>query len=149
MSFGQVIHLRSIPPIMGARKWYFLILTSLLLFFSSTSLSSTGSPVQQEWRRGLIEVEGAPGSVVWVVQLSDLHFSVFHPDRAGDFRRYVGPTLSMINPSLVLITGDLTGLFTDFNLETFQSILVSSWDCLLEFSLCFLWFDLPVLQCAV
>ncbi|KAJ1443587.1 Metallo-dependent phosphatase-like [Sesbania bispinosa] len=56
----------------------------------------------------VIEVKGGPDSVVWVVQLSDLHFSVHHPDRALDFNKYVGPALSMINPSLVLITGDLT-----------------------------------------
>lgn len=48
-------------------------------------------------------------SVVWVVQLSDLHFSVHHPDRALEFSRLVGPALAVINPSLVLITGDLTG----------------------------------------
>lgn len=53
-------------------------------------------------------MEGGPDSVVWVVQLSDLHFSVFHPQRALDFKRAVGPALAMINPSLVFITGDLT-----------------------------------------
>ena len=57
----------------------------------------------------VIEVKGGPDSVVWVVQLSDLHFSVHHPDRALDFKTFVGPYLSIINPSLILITGDLTG----------------------------------------
>ncbi|PON42214.1 Calcineurin-like phosphoesterase domain, apaH type [Parasponia andersonii] len=56
----------------------------------------------------LIDVKGGPDSVLWVVQLSDLHFSAHHPDRALDFKKFVGPALSMINPSLVLITGDLT-----------------------------------------
>lgn len=59
--------------------------------------------------RRVIDVKGGPESVVWVVQLSDLHFSVHNPDRALDFNTIVGPALSMINPSLVLITGDLTG----------------------------------------
>ncbi|KAK9996012.1 hypothetical protein SO802_020698 [Lithocarpus litseifolius] len=58
--------------------------------------------------RRVIDVKGGPESVVWVVQLSDLHFSVHNPDRALDFNTIVGPALSMINPSLVLITGDLT-----------------------------------------
>ncbi|KAF6138031.1 hypothetical protein GIB67_042936 [Kingdonia uniflora] len=49
------------------------------------------------------------GGVVWVVQLSDLHFSVHHPDRALDFKNLIGPTLAIIKPSLVFITGDLTG----------------------------------------
>lgn len=53
--------------------------------------------------RRVVEVPGEPGSVVWVVQLSDLHLSAFHPERAADFRRHV------VNPALVLITGDLTG----------------------------------------
>ncbi|XVE90645.1 hypothetical protein DITRI_Ditri20bG0093800 [Diplodiscus trichospermus] len=58
--------------------------------------------------RTVIDVKDGPESVVWVVQLSDLHFSVHHPDRAIDFNNLVPPALSMINPSLVLITGDLT-----------------------------------------
>ncbi|KAL6616525.1 hypothetical protein ACP70R_038795 [Stipagrostis hirtigluma subsp. patula] len=58
--------------------------------------------------REVAQVSGAPDGVVWVVQLSDLHFSVHHPERAYDFRRYVGPALAMVNPALVLITGDLT-----------------------------------------
>ncbi|KQK10995.1 hypothetical protein BRADI_2g57490v3 [Brachypodium distachyon] len=58
--------------------------------------------------RAAVEVSGAPEGVVWVAQLSDLHFSVHHPDRAYDFRRYVGPALAMVKPDLVFITGDLT-----------------------------------------
>lgn len=56
----------------------------------------------------VIEPKGTPDSVVWVVQLSDLHLSVHHPNRAHDFTNLVGHALSFINPSLVLITGDLT-----------------------------------------
>lgn len=60
--------------------------------------------------REVVKVSGAPDGVVWAAQLSDLHFSVHHPERAYDFRRYVGPALAMVNPDLVLITGDLTGM---------------------------------------
>ncbi|CAI8613306.1 unnamed protein product [Vicia faba] len=56
----------------------------------------------------VIESTQQSDSVVWIVQLSDLHFSVHHPNRAQDFTKLVGPALSLINPSLVLITGDLT-----------------------------------------
>ncbi|KAK2975019.1 hypothetical protein RJ640_001229 [Escallonia rubra] len=79
---------------MGAAIW---VLFLCLIVPSST----TG-------KREIIDVKGGPDDVVWVVQLSDLHFSVHHSERAGDFKRLVGPTLSMINPSLVLVTGDLT-----------------------------------------
>ncbi|KAL5073335.1 hypothetical protein RYX36_012319 [Vicia faba] len=56
----------------------------------------------------VIESTQQSDSVVWIVQLSDLHFSVHHPNRAQDFTKLVGPSLSLINLSLVLITGDLT-----------------------------------------
>ncbi|KAF5203070.1 Transmembrane protein [Thalictrum thalictroides] len=61
--------------------------------------------------RNVINLEGdssSSSSVVWVVQLSDLHFNVHHPERASEFKRMVGPALAMIKPSLVFITGDLT-----------------------------------------
>ncbi|CAH9109797.1 unnamed protein product [Cuscuta epithymum] len=59
-------------------------------------------------KRSSLELKGGPDDVAWVVQLSDLHFSIHHPERAHDFKAIVGPTLAMVNPSLVFITGDLT-----------------------------------------
>lgn len=76
--------------------------------FSSSSSSKPVWNSNDKNNRRVIDVKGGPESVVWAVQLSDLHFSVHHPDRALDFKDIVGPALSMINPSLVLITGDLT-----------------------------------------
>ncbi|KAM0995318.1 hypothetical protein ACFX19_010856 [Malus domestica] len=72
-----------------------------------TTTEESEEEFQQQLRRA-VDVKGGPDSVVWVVQLSDLHFSVHHPDRALDFKNFVGPALSFINPSLVFITGDLT-----------------------------------------
>ncbi|GLT70205.1 hypothetical protein SLA2020_423000 [Shorea laevis] len=82
------------------------ILVPLVLYI--TAPISCAQQDQTNSSRRVIDVKGGPESVVWVVQLSDLHFSVHHPDRALDFRNLIGPALSMINPSLVLITGDLT-----------------------------------------
>lgn len=76
-----------------------------------TTSQESDQEFQQHLRRA-VDVKGGPDSIVWVVQLSDLHFSVHHPDRALDFKNFVGPALSFINPSLVFITGDLTGLFS-------------------------------------
>ncbi|XP_010907693.2 putative metallophosphoesterase At3g03305 [Elaeis guineensis] len=84
-------------------KWGVYLLAALLLSLASATAASDPGR-----RRSVIEVEGEPSSVVWVVQLSDLHFSIFHPERARDFKRYVPAALAMINPCLVLITGDLT-----------------------------------------
>jgi hypothetical protein len=82
------------------------LLLAILAAAASTPYSVSGD------ERAVVEVSGAPDGVVWVVQLSDLHFSVHHPERAYDFRRYVGPALAMVNPDLVFITGDLTGAYS-------------------------------------
>lgn len=84
-----------------------------LLLFSSIRLDSAiaadqiyisnPKPVSE-----IIDVVGGPEDIVWVVQLSDLHFSVHNPERADDFKEFIGPALAMIKPSLVLVTGDLT-----------------------------------------
>lgn len=88
----------------------------VLVLVSFSHAATTAEQVQQvrgreeelKNRRTVIEVKGGPDSVVWAVQLSDLHFSVHHPQRALSFSQFVGPALSLINPSLVLVTGDLT-----------------------------------------
>lgn len=86
----------------------------LLLLFITTPISHAET-IEKANERRVIQMREGPEHVIWAVQLSDLHFSVHHPDRASDFRRIVGPALSMINPSLVLITGDLTGFFQSFS----------------------------------
>ncbi|XP_047328722.1 putative metallophosphoesterase At3g03305 [Impatiens glandulifera] len=105
---------------------FVFLIFSLLLFSSSSILAIHSSPTknssQHRRRRNveniyisnpkpmsdIINVVGGPDDIVWVVQLSDLHFSVHNPERADDFKEMIGPALSMINPSLVLVTGDLT-----------------------------------------
>lgn len=57
----------------------------------------------------MMRVHDGPSGVAWVVQVSDLHFSKFHPERSQSFRTFMGGLLAMIKPSLVLITGDLVG----------------------------------------
>ncbi|KAL8171877.1 hypothetical protein V2J09_023681 [Rumex salicifolius] len=84
-----------------------IIPMSFLTISIAISAQQTREGSELESRR-VFDVNGGPDSVVWVVQLSDLHFSVHHPDRAADFKRLIGPALSMIKPSLVLLTGDLT-----------------------------------------
>lgn len=85
-----------------------ILLILLLLLISLCTTSVSGSVDESGGRRRVIEARSGQ-DLVWVVQLSDLHFSVHHPERAIDFRDTVAPALSLINPSLVLITGDLTG----------------------------------------
>lgn len=47
--------------------------------------------------------------LVWFIQLSDLHISKHYPERAADLKAKVATALSIVQPSVVLITGDLTG----------------------------------------
>lgn len=92
-----------------------LFITFLLVFNTQYPFRAHAATTEQEdGGRRVIAVKGGPESVIWTVQLSDLHFSVHHPERASDFKKIVGPSLSMINPSLVLITGDLTGIISAF-----------------------------------
>lgn len=89
------------------------ILLLLLLSFHNCSSFSINDSNQNEKNKKIIELK-FENDVVWIVQLSDLHFSVHHPDRASDFMKFVSSTLSVINPSLVIITGDLTGIVFSF-----------------------------------
>ncbi|XP_047316102.1 putative metallophosphoesterase At3g03305 [Impatiens glandulifera] len=81
---------------------------SLLLFVSMPAGSFKAEHILDDPKSEIIDVVGGPEDVIWVVQLSDLHFSVHNPERAQDFKELIGPALSLVNPSLVLLTGDLT-----------------------------------------
>ncbi|KAF3584489.1 hypothetical protein F2Q69_00032502 [Brassica cretica] len=78
----------------------------LLLIISLSTTQRVSASIDESGRR-VIEARSGQ-DLVWVVQLSDLHFSGHHPERAINFRNIIGPALSLINPSLVFITGDLT-----------------------------------------
>lgn len=103
-AIGDDDELRKSTVSKGRRIHFTTILLLLLLISLSTRVSGS---VDESGRR---VIEARTGQdLIWVVQLSDLHFSVHHPERALDFKNIVGSALSLINPSLVLITGDLTG----------------------------------------
>lgn len=49
------------------------------------------------------------GDVAWVVQVSDLHISAYDHERARDLEMLLAPALRVVRPSLLIVTGDLTG----------------------------------------
>eukprot|EP00163_Fabomonas_tropica_P013794 TRINITY_DN2538_c0_g1_i2.p1 TRINITY_DN2538_c0_g1~~TRINITY_DN2538_c0_g1_i2.p1 ORF type:complete len:221 (-),score=29.04 TRINITY_DN2538_c0_g1_i2:217-879(-) len=54
--------------------------------------------------------EGYDGNqLAWFIQVSDIHLSVYHPERAERFEQFVSSdVLKIIKPSMVFASGDLT-----------------------------------------
>ncbi|XP_054017516.1 transmembrane protein 62 isoform X2 [Dryobates pubescens] len=73
----------------------------------------SGAPPPVGQRRRSWAPQPAPGAeadyLLWVVQVSDIHISKFQdPKRASDLEKFCTETIDIIQPALVLATGDLT-----------------------------------------
>jgi predicted MPP superfamily phosphohydrolase len=91
-------------PAMASIPWRPLRL--LLLILLPLSASWTAAEDDPTVARSAFPIDG---DVAWVVQISDLHISAYHPDRADDLVNLLGPALRAIRPHLLLVTGDITG----------------------------------------
>ncbi|WOK93407.1 hypothetical protein Cni_G02104 [Canna indica] len=108
----------SATPIAFAILFVFFFFSFLFAF---PSASSSSLEVETVARESL----PMDGDVAWVVQVSDLHLSAYHPDRAADLVRLLTPALRAIRPSLLLITGDITDAKNKRRTSTRQDI--SEW----------------------
>ncbi|XP_078441043.1 putative metallophosphoesterase At3g03305 isoform X2 [Wolffia australiana] len=93
---------------MGGSRLLLMLLTMIVGFVVLIPSSNRGFCIAK--METLISREFFPmnDDLAWIVQVSDLHISEYHHDRAGDLDRLLAPALRVIQPSLVIISGDLT-----------------------------------------
>ncbi|XP_047090005.1 putative metallophosphoesterase At3g03305 [Lolium rigidum] len=89
---------------MASKLWRPLRILFLLLLLP-LSASRTAAEDDAAVARSSFHIDG---DVAWVVQVSDLHISAYHPDRADDLVRLLGSALRAIRPHLLIVSGDIT-----------------------------------------
>ncbi|XP_018420392.1 PREDICTED: transmembrane protein 62 [Nanorana parkeri] len=89
------------------------LVLGLLLALILGSYSSTGRRAQLRTRHAGDMTGPWPGkelsNIFWAVQVTDIHVSKFlDPERVSQFQSFCTESLAIIQPALVLVTGDLT-----------------------------------------
>ncbi|KAI6661829.1 Transmembrane protein 62 isoform X3 [Oopsacas minuta] len=112
-----------------------IILTGFFLFFLSLFYFTLPkhSFVKLRFDDDSLKPSDRFENLFWFIQISDIHISIHHdPKRVSDLKDFLQTSVDVINPSLILATGDLIdakskdGFSTQANLEewrTYYSLL--------------------------
>lgn len=97
---------------------FLLVLIVILSIFTANFLNLITvefEPVDENAKMSSLNLNSIPliddssNHLMWFTQVSDLHLSIFQdPDRALDLFDLCDFTMRLINPSVILVTGDLT-----------------------------------------
>lgn len=80
-----------------------ILLAVCFLFFVVTEGASNFGDEE----KAVVAMEGAPPGVAWVVQMSDVHLSKWTPSRGRALRKALSQALKLIQPAIVVVSGDL------------------------------------------
>jgi len=91
-------------------RFFFELVTVIVLlcFLFSFTLPQSAQSVTGVNPGGRPAPGGTYDNLVYFLQVSDVHLSVFHPERLLQFETFCNQTVKVISPRLVLLTGDIT-----------------------------------------
>ncbi|KAJ5079353.1 helicase related [Anaeramoeba ignava] len=92
----------------------FLILIFFLSFYSPSFQTRNSIKQSNKYKNDNYEITNATDGIFWFVQVTDTHLSKFKEEREQNFERLLGHFVEIINPKIVIHSGDITdGLSTD------------------------------------
>lgn len=93
-------------------------LSTVVYKYNIISVNSSLTPPS---RPANAKFDGSLNQLMWFVQVSDLHFSIFvDENRAKDFAKFCQFVRNEVKPEVVILTGDLTDAKTDDKLGSRQ-----------------------------
>ncbi|XP_046387556.1 transmembrane protein 62-like [Ischnura elegans] len=90
---------------------------------SLQSSSSNDEDYREENSSPLLQIGDSPNNLMWFLQISDIHISIFHDmTRVSEFKEFCDLTVSAIQPTVVVASGDLTDAKSENNMGSRQYV---------------------------